>query len=264
MRILIWTLKDELRWLVFWTVGMGAWVCFVVALYPAFSEVFENMINLPMIKLFMGRFAPELISSSLLNAFLGLEFFAWFGVLASFYPLIFASSAVTGEVDLGTMEILLAQPISRSRVFLEKFTAISINLAVLCTASFVILLAAIAVCVPESPSIGGYAYTFLNSYFLLLVIAAFGFLCSVFVSNQRAALSVSAGFVLFSFVFYKGLYAVGVAQWLTRLSPFYYADPTKILATGSVNWFNDFILLLVAAIILSAALALFRRKDIAA
>jgi ABC-2 type transport system permease protein len=264
MKILIWTLKDELSWLVFWTIAMGGYMCFSVALYPAFSEMFENMmISIPMVKVFLGPFAPELMSSSLLDAFLGLEFFAWFGILVSFYPLIYASSTIVGEIERGTMEILLAQPISRSRVFLEKFTVISVNLAGLCTACFVICLVAISVCVSESPSVGRYAYTFLNSYFLLLVIAAFGFLCSVLISNQRSALSVSAGFVLFNFVFYKGLDAMGVAQWLTRLSPFYYADPIKILATGEVHWFNNFVLLLVAAIILSTALVLFQRKDIA-
>ena len=263
MRVLIWNLRDELRWLMFWVAGTGAWTCIVVALYPAFGEaVADIMSKVPIMQIIMGEFASGMMDRSLLNAWLVMEFFGWFGILVGVYPLIFASSAIAGEVGGRTMEILLAQPISRSGVLLGKFAAISINLGVLCTASFFILWGAITVCVRESFSIRDYAYVFLNTYFLLLTIAGIGFLCSVLINSQRAALSVSLGFVLFSFVLYEGLSIVGVAQWFTRLTPFYYADATKILATGEADWGDNAILVLIAGALVSTALALFRRKDI--
>ena len=143
----------------------------------------------------------------------------------------------------------------------------------LCTAVFFILLAAIVAWGPVSPSTRKYAYIFLNTYFLLLTIAAFGFLCSVLIRNQRAALSVSGGIVLFGFVVAKVLSFLAlceensdarVIQWLNRLTPFHYADPIKVLVTGKVDWGDNLILVLVATALLSAALVLFRRKDIAA
>ena len=265
MRILIWTLRDEAAWLGFWTAGMGIVICFVVGIYPVFSEVFESMMTtIPLVRLLMGRLAPELISNNLLDAFLSLELFAWFVILGSFYPLIFASNAIAGEIERGTMEPLLTQPISRSRVFLEKYAAIAIDLAALCTVSFVILVVVVAVYLSEPPSILGYAYTFLNNYFLLLTIAAFGFLCSVLLKGQRMALSVSAATVLLNFIFYKGLEAVGVDERITRFSPFYYADPTRFLVTGEANWPGNLVLLAAAAVMLVAALVLFRRKDVLA
>ena len=263
MKVLVWNLRDELRWLLFWLAGTGAWTCFVVALYPAFGEAFADMVSkVPLMKVFMGQFAYGLMDRSLLNAFLGLEFFSWFGVFVGIYPLIFTSSAIAGEVEGRTMEMLLAQPISRSSVLLGKFAAISINLGVLCAATFFILGAAIAICVQDVVSVREYIYVLFNTYLLLITIAGIGFLCSVLIHSQRAALSVSLGFVLFSFILYEGLSIVGVAQWLTRLSPFYYADATKILATGKPDWGDNAILALVAVAFVSAALALFRRKDI--
>jgi len=55
--------------------------------------------------------------------------------------------------------------------------------------------------------------------------------------------------------------ALHVAVWLPRLSPYYYADTTKALATGRAAWGD---LLVVVAAFLAGAVAVFRRKDIAA
>ena len=56
--------------------------------------------------------------------------------------------------------------------------------------------------------------------------------------------------------------ALHVAVWLPRLSPYYYADATKTLATGRAAWGD--MLVAVAAAFLAGAVAVFRRKDIAA
>lgn len=91
----------------------------------------------------------------------------------------------------------------------------------------------------------------------------FGFLPSVLINGQRAALSVGIGFIVFGFVFYKVLVAFGEAAWFTRRTPFYYADPTKILATGGVDWRDNVVFVPITAALLAATLALFRRKNIA-
>ena len=265
MKTIVWHLKDEITWLVFWILGMGAYIGLVVFIYPEFGDTFESMMfNIPIVKLFMGQFAPDLMNSSPWDAFLGMEFFAWFGILAGFFPLIFASETIAGEMEKGMMDMLLAQPISRSRVLLAKFTAIAILLAVLCVACFTILVAAVALYLPQSPSIYGYASTFLNGYLLLLVIAALGFLCSSLTDSQRASLSVSITVVILSYIFYEGLSAFKIAPWFTRLMPFHYANPIKTLASRQIDWWDNLILTVMMAICLSLALVVFQRKDIAA
>ncbi len=264
MKTIVWYLKDEIIWLVFWIFGMGAYIGFVVVIYPEFGDTFASMMfNTPIMKLFMGQFAPDLMNSSSLDAFLGMEFFAWFGILAGFFPLIFASETIAGETEKGTMDILLAQPISRSRLLLGKFAAIVILLAVLCIACFTIMVAAVALYLPQSPSIFGYACTFLNGYLLLLVITAFGFLCSALVGSQRASLSVSITVVILFFIFYEGLSAFKIAPWFTRLIPFHYANPIKTLANSHIYWGDNLMLTFMTAICLSLALIVFQRKDIA-
>lgn len=263
MKICAWNLKDDWGWLLGCTVLIGIVICFLVSLYPSYSQMVGDLfVNLPIAKSFMGPFAGELISTSLIDAFFTLEFFSWFGVMLSLYPLMDAGIAIAGEVEHRTLDVLLAQPISRSRVLLEKFLAISIHLAILCLASFLILWAALAVWVSESPSIREYGLVFLNLYGLLLVITAFGFFCSVLLPSTKAVVAVSFGSILLSFVFHRGLSAFDKTQWLARLSLFYYADPTKILVRKSLDWADSMVLIVAGGGLLITSLILFERKDI--
>lgn len=268
MRIFAWGLRDELPWLLFWSTITGGVTSAVVVIFPLFGDVFEVMMKeAVLVKLFLGRFAPELMDGGLLDAWLGVELFGWFGILAGIYPIVFASNAIAGDIERHTMELILSQPISRSRVLLEKFAVIAVNLAIICAATFLVLIATIAICVPESGSLRAYACIFLNNYFLLLAIAALGFLCSVIMGSQRAALSIGVGLLLLSYVLYilhLGLSIVDVDPWFTHLTPFYYADATKILATGKADWADNAKLATTAAAALAAALVLFRKKDIPA
>jgi len=263
MKICAWNLKDDWGWLLGCTVVIGIVICFLVSIYPSYSQMMRDLFkNLPMAKTFMGRFAVELISASLVDAFFTLQFFSWFAVMLSLYPLMDAGSAIAGEVERRTLDVLLAQPISRSRVLLEKFLAISIHLAVLCLASFLILWAALSVWVSESPSIHEYALIFLNLYGLLLVITAFGFFCSVLLPSTKAVVAVGFGSILLSFVFHKGLSAFDKTQWLARLTLFYYADPTKILVRGTLDWADSLVLIVTGGVLLITSIILFERKDI--
>ena len=264
MNVFLWSLKDERRWLVLWSAAAAAVIAFIIALYPAFGETVDTLVGKPeMLRIFMGRYADLMLERSVFDRWLGLEFFAQFGVLVGLYGLIFASSALAGQLERGTMELLLAQPVSRTRVLLESFAAVAVNLLVICVVSFGALLAAVAIWVDEPGSARTYACVLLNQYGLLLALAAVGFFCAVLVDSQRAALSLSIGVDLLVFVVYKALTVAGVALWLARLSPYYYADATKTLATGRAAWGDLLVLVVVAAAFLAGAVAVFRRKDIA-
>ena len=43
MKTIVWHLKDEITWLVFWILGMGAYIGLVVFIYPEFGDTFESM-----------------------------------------------------------------------------------------------------------------------------------------------------------------------------------------------------------------------------
>jgi ABC-2 type transport system permease protein len=264
LKILRWSLKDELIWLLLWSAGVFCIVCFVISLYPVMGDLLKSFMDKELIiKIFGGRYAPLLKGRSYFDLWLSLEFFGWFGALVGLYPLIYASGAVSGEVGSRTMEMVLAQPVSRTRVLLEKFGALAVNLAVICAVSYLALVGSAAIWVDEKAFRLAYFYITINNYVLLLAIAGFAFFCAVIINEQRAVLSVTIGAVMGSYLVYKALSGAGVALWLTRFSPYFYADSTEILATGRFNWGDNIVLALAGAAFLAAAVVLFKRKDVA-
>lgn len=267
MKIFRFSLKDERIWLLLWGMGVVVVVSFVVFLYPLYPFLGEMLKSFAdktsMSKGFIGLYAPLMRGRSYFDLWLCMEFFGYFGVLVGFYPAIYATSAISGEVERKTMEMLLAQPVSRQRVLLEKFTALMLNLLVLCAVGYLALVGAAALWVKEEASFREYFYVFLNNYFLLFALAGFSFFCATLLNEQRAALGLCVAVILVSFILNRGLSAAGVALWLARLTPFYYAEATKILTFGQINWGDNFILAGVGAVFFCAAAVVFQRKDIA-
>lgn len=263
MKIFWWSLKDEVRWLLLWAIVNAVIICFVVWLYPSFGDMMETFIGKTgLLRMLMGRFAPDIAGQSMLNLWLSLEFFAQFAMLTGFYALFYASNTVAAELERQTMDLLLAQPVSRWRVLLEKFGVIVLNLAVLFLLGFVVLVTSIDSWLAETVTVRLYVSIFVNKYFLVVMIAAFGFFCSVLVGNQRGALTLGVVALMFAFILYRALTLANVAMWLARLMPFYYADATKVLSRGRMDWGDNLVLGVAGVVFLVAALVAFRLKDI--
>ncbi len=265
MKIFSWSLKDERVWLLVFSAGIVGISAFIIFLYPLIGEMMKGLLDKEeIIRALVGRDASLMKDRSYFDVWMCLEFFSYFGVLVGVHPLIFATGAVSAEVERRTMELLLAQPVSRTRVLSEKFLALMVNLLVLCVIGYLAVFAGASLWVDEDASFQEYIYILINNYFLLIFIAAFGFFCSVLIDGQRTALSLTLGVIVTSFIVYRALSAVGMAAWLTYLTPYRYADATKILSTGGFNWSDNIILAVAGAAFLAGALILFGRKDIKA
>jgi len=268
VKIFQFSLKDERGWLLLWSAGIVLVVSFIISLYPALGETFGEMIRsfvdkTSMIKGFIGLYAPLMVGRSYFDLWLCMEFFSYFGVLVGFYPVIYATGVISGDLERGTLEMLLAQPVSRRRVLVEKFAALLLILLLLCIVGYASLVGATALWVQERASFLEYAYIFLNNYFLLLALAGISFFCATLLNEQRPALGLSIGVILVSFILNKGLSGAGIALWLARLTPFFYADATKILTTGQIHWGDNLVLAAVGTVFFALALIIFQRKDIA-
>jgi ABC-2 type transport system permease protein len=126
------TLRDAQRGFVWWSLGLVALMLISVAFWPSVrdNEGFKQF----------ERDAPEA-----LKAFTGgqLDFTSPAGYLdarlfALVVPLLFlvyavgwGARGVAGEEEAGTLELVLALPVSRSRLLLEKLGALTLQLATL-------------------------------------------------------------------------------------------------------------------------------------
>lgn len=176
----------------------------------------------------------------------------------------FAASAIAGERQRGTLEVLMARPLSRQNVYLTMAVA---------TAVFVgLTLAALTL-----GSLGGAALTgrvaelgprnlpllWLNAFLLYAAFGAISLAASVTFDRLAPAIGLPLGVVLVSYF----LDVVGDlwpdAEFLQPYSLFHYLDARGAL-TGLAEPGNFVVLAAVIAVAVGYALVVFPRRDLAA
>ena len=135
-------LWDQRRAFIWWALGIMAIILLLVLLYPSIRDVpeFQQLIDsLPeaMRNLFLGSSVVDFLSPT---GYLNSRFFAFLGpALFLVYGIGQGVSAVAGEEERGTLEVVLSAPVSRWRLVVERFAALGVGAALLAGVAFVVL-----------------------------------------------------------------------------------------------------------------------------
>ena len=134
-------LHDQWRALAVWTVVSGVFAAFYLSLYPSIGAV-DQMQQLldSMPPALRAMFAAEGVDIGTPAGYLNVELFTFMVpllVLAVSLPA--AGGATAGEEERRTLELLLANPVPRWRVAIEKFIAIVVETAIVVTGIWIAL-----------------------------------------------------------------------------------------------------------------------------
>jgi ABC-2 type transport system permease protein len=121
------------------------------------------------------------------------------GMFGSALAVILGASAVAKEVEAGTMELLLAQPVSRKRVLLEKYL---FNLGVLFIPVVIstLLTHPAALIIGESISLTGLLISGLYGFCIIAVVYSFTFFLGVLIDTQMQVIVAGLGLCLVMFI----------------------------------------------------------------
>jgi ABC-2 type transport system permease protein len=175
---------------------------------------------------------------------------------------VLASRAVAGEIESGTLELVLSQPISRERYFAGQVVFALASLAVLSLAGG--LASGIGQRVYRLHALGPGTLALLAANFFLLQAAWSGVTLLVSVFGREAGRVAFTGFLI-ALLSYLTQVVAGMwpaASFLLPYSPNGYYDPRVILKAGALPVKSVAVLggLAVAGTML--ALIRFRRRDI--
>jgi beta-exotoxin I transport system permease protein len=173
-------------------------------------------------------------------------------------------SAVAGEREGGTLEVLLARPISRRRLYITVALACLTLISMVMLALLVGQLIGVAIeGVGDELQLVQMPLVFLNGVMLWAAFAAFGLAASVSFDRHAPALGLTMAYLLLNY-FLEILGSLWKdVDWSQQYSLFHHFNPGKIL-TGNTVW-TDFLILAVAIVIpVAYALAVFPRRDLAA
>jgi ABC-2 type transport system permease protein len=251
-------LRDQ-RWQI---AGFGMTLALIAALdvliWPSYRDALQNL-DLP-------SALQALIGSNLSIAtpagFLSAEFFSWTPILLIVYAIIQGTGAVGGDDGAGTLELLLAQPISRSRVVIEK-TAVAtvgaIGILLISMAGFALTVPFIAIDVQMSDVCIAVA----NLLPITLLFFALALWLGALLPARGMATALSIGFVTAAWVANTLAQGVSSMRGLEYVTPFHYYGAGLPLVDG-IAWGHVALLLALAALFVALALHAVERRDVGA
>jgi ABC-2 type transport system permease protein len=255
------TLWEQRRMLVGWVVGITAVGVLYAVFYPAIAS--------PEYAEMMESFAPELMEALGFTAITtpaGYLGSTTFGILGPGLTIIFGAwlgiRAVAGDEESGRLDLLLAHPVSRARVAVERFGALIVAMLL---AALVLLLALVVVSGPADLGSIGLGNLAAGSIHLAALGICFGGLALGVgaATGSRAVTAAVVAVVGVASYFGNTLAArIDLIAWARDVSPFHYYAGGRPLENGPQP-IDLGVLLLAAGVFVMLGIVRFDRRDVA-
>ena len=250
------------RLLVIVVAGIG-WGSLFPIFYSAFSDALRSLANAGTIPKELFNFGSGSLFTLPGALTLGLEHpisLAMLGVFA----VGATTGAIAGERQRGTLEVLLARPISRRTLYITVAVALLAVIGLVLAA----ILAGMAIGAAtqgllDQIDLGQLPLVWANGLLLWGALAAFGLATSVSFDRTGPALGLTMAYVLVNYFLEILGSLLTDAAWTQKYSLFHHFQPGQIL-TGKADALDFFILAVAVVIPVVYALIAFPRRDLAA
>ena len=249
--------------LVIVAVAMAAWSVFLPVIYSSFGQQIKAIVA-------SGIFPKQLMSFGggdpfSLGGSIALGYIHPIAIiLIAIFAVGFATTAVAGERQRGTLEVVLARPVSRRSLYVTILVALELFLAIVLAAALLgtIVGTALAGVLGELPA-ERLPLLWLNGMLLWTAIGAIGLAASVSFDRLSPAIGLTLAIVIVSY-FLEILGSLWPdAQGLQPYSVFHYLKAKEVLA-GSSDPSGLVLLAAVSAVAIAVAILVFPRRDLAA
>jgi ABC-2 type transport system permease protein len=249
--------------LVIVSVAMLAWSSFLPVIYKSFGQQMRALVDSGIIPKQLTNFGGGDVFS--LPGAVAVGYIHPISIiLISIFAIGFAASAVAGERQRGTLEVLLARPISRRRVYATLLVAVLFFVGLVLLASILgTVLGSAIVGVGGELAVERLPLLWINGMLLWGSIAAIALAASVSFDRLTPALGLTLAIVVVSYFLYVLASLWPDAKGLEPYSIFYYLASRDIL-NGIVNVGGLALLAAVGATAIAIALVVFPRRDLAA
>ena len=261
MRSVLWkSWYDHRRGMIGWIIGVVSLVALAVAFWPTIqdnSALFEAFEEMPEgLKIFIGE--DGLTSPA---GYLDSQLFLYtIPILYFIYSIGRGADAIAGEEKRHTLDLLMAHPISRARVLLEKYSAMALGLTLL-TAVLLLTCVVGAELVDMDISATNLAAASVGSLLLGLHFGALAIMVGGATGKKALASGIASSVAMAAYFINSLAPQVEVLAKIQKTSAFYYATGYSPLKTG-FSFEHLAVLLVTTAIFLVAAVWFFDRRDV--
>ena len=250
------------RWknIAVWSICMFVLALMFAYLYDPFKGEFNDMMdNAPaLMEAILGPIPTDSISP---EVWLGIELYGLlFPIMISVIAILAGASAVGSEEDSGTIELILASPISRERIICEKSLGILTQLAII--GGFLWLgIVAGSFLFPFDVSLTNVLSATGTGCLFGLTVSHLALASQAFKGKKGLALATGSCFVGTSYIFYVFSGLSDNLHSLKYVSLFNYYDGPGVLVNG-LNASSLIVMVALSAVCFIAALYGFKRRDI--
>ncbi|MFN8195821.1 MAG: ABC transporter permease subunit [Nocardioidaceae bacterium] len=215
------TLWDGRRSLVVWCVAIAA----VGAVYGGF---WPSMNSPEMQKAIAAypRALMEALNYDDVATAAGYVGSAVFGLLAAVLLLVFGLGAgarlVAGDEEAGTLDLVLSHPVSRTRVALERFGAVALQMALMATCLGIALVLLIGPADLEGVSAGHVAAACVQLVLFGLALTSVAFAVGAATGRRGWALGAGAAVAVVGYLANGVLPQVHALEWTRQVSPWHW------------------------------------------
>jgi len=254
------TVHDRRHGLLWWNLGIAVMTIATMSVWPSVRDEYAKLVqNYP--QALLAFFGIDKAGLGTAAGYLEAELFSFMVPLAFLAYMIAGSSAtIAGEQETGTLELLLAQPVSRRRVASEKFFGLCASLAVIAAgfAAVVIVFSHVFDLRIAAPNI--MAAT-LSAYLLAVLFGAAALLAGCATGHRALAAGLAAGIAAAAYLLTSvGALVTGVKHFRPA-SPFWWYSGHDPLRHG-IEPLHATLLIAVTAALYIAALVTFERRDL--
>jgi len=256
------TLKTifEKRWsALVWFVALFATTVLIMLIFPTLRDTFGQALNdVPdSIKGILG----DAETYQRINGFIDIQVMAQMVFMTIVYGIILFTGVLAGDEGQGTLQTLLAHPVSRTRVFFEKLAGASTLLFIVNSSIFLGTWLG-AILVGESVDLWRLALVCGSLYLVTLTFSVIGYALGA-VSGKRGLAGALTGAVAFaSYIITNLAPTVSALETVNKFSPYEYFNRPSIL-DNAVQWGDQFILLGICVVFIMLGYFFFVKRDIA-
>jgi ABC-2 type transport system permease protein len=255
------TLWDERRSLLGWTLAIAA----VAAMYASFWPTVDT----PEMQKAMESYPQGLLEALNYNdltsaaGYVGSSVYGLLiPMLVTVFAIAYGTRTVAGDEEAGTLDLLLAHPVSRTRVALQRYAALGAALLVVGVALWLAMLAVSGPARLGEISPGEFAAATLQLALLGACIGALAFAVGAATGRKALAIGVAAGVAVLAYLANGILPQVEGLGWTRSVSPWHWSVGGEPLKHG-LQVGDSLLLLGTAAVLVALGTWVFNRRDVA-
>ncbi|WP_227999471.1 ABC transporter permease subunit [Nocardia australiensis] len=253
------TLVDNRRALLAWSIGTAAVGLMYAAFYPQVGSggIAETVQNYPEAM----REAMRLNDMGSAAGYLGSTVFGLLlPLLMMGFGVTFGARAVAGDEESGYLDLLLAHPVSRTRLALQRFAGLVTGAVAIAALVFLGMLAIRSSADLDTIGIGEFAAQCVNLALLGVAFGALAIGLGAAIGKRGQVLGAAVGVGVLTYVAGNLAGVIG-ADWLKYFSPFHYYIGGEPLRHG-MQWADAGALLSITAVMVVVGFFRFNRRDL--